>query len=281
MLKFMLTLSALLGALFSAPLFALTNSTPALDADWTPVVQIRTEAPDSSGESIPGYCNATFIAKNIVVTAAHCVKLAYISKDNLINVQVGYYKHITRPDGQVVRVGYVPKSKFDRHVNIELPKSLTDKIASRGEKAQIGPEEDFAILWWNEATPEISDMNFATPVTLAEHTQITKNIKAYPLKVVSINLFSEMSTDTKRMADLNNFKWNNGYVHSKSTSRVEEGDSGAPLFVTINGAKKIFGVVKGKASTVFDNWDVYPAIHSHLCVLNKKMPTDMKIKTCL
>ncbi len=277
MLKFTLALCLL----FSTPLFALTNSTPALDAEWTPVVQIKSEAPDSTGESIPGYCNATFIAKNVLVTAAHCVKLAYISKENLINVQVGYYKHITRPDGQIVRVGYVTKNKFDRHVNIELPKSLADKIASRGEKVQIGPDEDFAILWWNEATPEISDMNFATPVSLAEHNQIIKNIKAYPLKAVSVNLLSVMSTDTKRMSDLSTYKWNNGYIHSKSTSRVEEGDSGAPLFVTINGAKKIFGVVKGKASTVFDNWDVYPAIHSHLCVLNKKMPTDMKIKVCL
>lgn len=277
MLKFTLALCAL----FCTPLFALTNSTPALDAEWAPVVQIKSEAPDSSGESIPGYCNATFVARNIMVTAAHCVKLAYISKENSINFQIGYYKYITRPDGQTVRVGYVPKHKFDRDVNIELPKSLADKIASRGEKAQIGPDEDFAILWWNEATPEINDMNFATPVTLAEHNQVIKNIKAYPLKVVSINLFSEMSTDTKRMADLNTFKWNNGYIHSKSSSRVEEGDSGAPVFVTINGVKKIFGVVKGKASTVFDNWDVYPAIHSHLCVINKRMPTDMKIKTCL
>lgn len=277
MLKFALGLSLIL----STPLYALTNSTPALENDWASVVQIKSEAPDSTGESVPGYCNATFIAKNILLTAAHCVKLAYISKDNLLNIQTGYYKFIKRPDGQVVRIGYVPKSNFNRHINIELPKSLSDKIASRGEKAQIGPDEDFAILWWNEATPEIDEMSFTTPVTSAEHAVIIKNIKAYPLKTVSINLFSEMSTDTKRMADLNNYKWNNGYVYSKSTSRVEEGDSGAPLFVNINGKMKIFGVVKGKASTVFDNWDVYPAIHSHLCVINKKMPTDMKIGSCL
>ena len=277
----MLKLTLALGLLISNPLFALTNSTPALEPQWTSVVQIKTEAPDSSGESVPGYCNATFVARNILLTAAHCVKLAYISKENLLNIQVGYYKYITRPTGQVVRVGYVPKSNFDRHVNIEFPKSLADKIASRGEKAQIGPDEDFAILWWNEPTPEINDMNFTTPVSLAEHNQIIKNIKGHSFKVVSINLFSEMSTDTKRISDLNTFKWNNGYVHSKSQSRVEEGDSGAPLFVTINGMVKIFGVVKGKATTVFDNWDVYPAIHSHLCVLNKKMPTDMKLKECL
>lgn len=276
----MLKFALIAGIVLSSPLYALTNSTMAESPEWTPVVQIKSEAPDSSGESVPGYCNATFVARNILVTAAHCVKLAYISKDNKLNIQTGYYKYVKRPDGQMARIGYVPKNNFDRHINIELPKSLSDKIASRGEKAQIGPDEDFAILWWNETTPEIDDMKFAPVVTLAEHQSIIKNIKSYPLKTVSINLFSEMSNDTKRMADLNNYKWNNGYVYSKSTARVEEGDSGAPLFVNINGAMKIFGVVKGKATTIFDNWDVYPSVHSHLCVINKKMPTDMKIEAC-
>lgn len=278
MLKFTLSLCLLLG---TSSLFALTNSTFADSPLWSPVVQIKSEAPDSTGDSIPGYCNATFIAKNILVTAAHCVKLAYISKDNKLNIQTGYYKYVKRPDGQVVRIGYVPKNNFDRYINIELPKSLADKIASRGEKAQIGPDEDFAVLWWNEATPEIDELNFATPVTLAEHNQIIKNIKAYPLKAVSINLFSEMSNDTKRMADLNNYKWSGGYVYSKSSARVEEGDSGAPLFVNINGKMKVFAVVKGKATTIFDNWDVYSALNNHLCTIAKKMPTDMKIESCL
>lgn len=261
--------------------FALTNSVLAESSDWSYVVQIKSEAPDSTGESIPGFCNATFIAKNILVTAAHCVKLAYISKDKLINIQTGYYKYVTRPDGQVVRIGYVKKEQFDKHVNIEFPQSLADKIARRGEKAQISPDEDFAMLWWNDATPEIKDMTFAEITSPAEHSIIIKNLKAYPLKAVSINFFSEMSLDTKRMADLNNFKWNNGYVYSKSQSRVEEGDSGAPLFVKINNKLKIFGVVKGLAKTIFDNWDVYPAINNHICDLNKKMPLDMNLKSCL
>lgn len=278
MLKMLVTVFVL-GTLPSA--YPLTNSKMDESPEWTSVVQIKSEAPDSTGESIPGYCNATFVGRNIMVTAAHCVKLAYISKDNLINIQTGYYKYITRPDGQIVRIGYVKKDQFDKHVTIELPKSLADKIASRGEKAQIGPDEDFALLWWNEETPEIKDMSFAQTVTPAEHLAISKNIKAYPLKAVSVNLLAEMSLDTKRSADLNNYKWNNGYVYSKSLARVQEGDSGAPLFVKINNQMKIFGVVKGLASTVFDNWDVYPAINNHICDLNKKMPTDKKIKSCL
>ncbi len=278
MLK-LLTVALLLSSVTS--LQALTNSKTDETPEWSAVVQIKSDAPDSTGESISGYCNATFIGQNILVTAAHCVKLAYISKDNLLNIQTGYYKYITRPDGQIVKIGYVKKDQFDKHVNIELPKSLADKIASRGEKTQIGPDEDLALLWWNEATPELKDMNFIQTVSPAEHLVISKNIKSYPLKAVSINFISEMSLDTKRSADLNNYKWNNGYVYSKSTSRVEEGDSGAPLFVKINNTMKIFGVVKGKASTVFDNWDVYPSINNHICDLNKRMPSDKKLKSCL
>lgn len=276
----MKSLMALMLLITTGAAHALTNSTYADAPEWSPVIQIKSEAPDSTGDTTPAYCNATFIARNILVTAAHCVKLAYISKNNLLDMQTGFYKYITKADGTTVRIGYVKKDQFNKHVNIELPKTLADKIASRGEKATIGPDEDFALLWWNEETPEISSMKFAEAVTPSEHAVITKNLKDHALKVVSINFFSEMSTDSKRMADLNNYKWNNGHVYSKSTSRVEEGDSGSPLFVKINNKYKVFAVVKGKASTVFANWDVYPSVQNHLCELNKRMPTDMKLKEC-
>lgn len=279
MLKFTTLMIAL--SLWSAEGLALTNSIRDESIEWTSVVQIKSEAPDSTGETMPGYCNATFVGKNILVTAAHCVKLAYISKETKLSIETGYYKYVTRPDGQVVRIGYVPKAKFDKHINIEIPKSLADKIARRGEKAQIGPDEDFAILWWEESTPEIDDMTVSNLVTNQEHAEITKNIKNYPLKVVSINMFSVSTLDYKRSGDLNVVKWNNGYIHSKSQSRVEEGDSGAPVFVKINNKLKIFAVVKGRASTVFDNWDVYPSVNPHLCTLNKKMPSTMILSSCL
>lgn len=259
---------------------ALTNSVIAENDTWSSVVQIRNDAPDANGESIPGFCNATFIGKNIMVTAAHCVLLSYISKVNSIDIETGYYKYVTRPDGQRVRIGYVPKNKFTKHANIELPQSLVDKVNRSKYKTQIGPGEDFAVIWWDEETPEITDLNFATPVTTNEHSQIIRSLSSNPLKVVSINLFAEPSLNTKRMADLNTIKWNGNYVHSQSTSRVEEGDSGAPVFVTLNGQSKLFAVVKGRATTVFSNWDVYPSVTPHLCDINKKMPTHMKLSVC-
>lgn len=273
--------ACILSILLSTNALALTNSTFADSPEWAPVTLIKSEAPDSSGESIPAYCNGTFIGKTMMVTAAHCVKFAYASRDNLLNIQTGYYKYITRPTGEVVRIGYVAKAKFNKHVNIELPQSLKDKIAKKGDKAQIGPDEDFALLWWDETTPETDDLVVSEIVTPMEHAQITKNLKAHQVRVVSINFFSEMSMDTLRMGDLDNFKWSNGYIHSTSNVRVQEGDSGAPVYVTINNKRKIFGVVKGRASTVFSNWDVYPAINPHICAINKRMPSKWIIKSCL
>lgn len=278
MLKTILALFFLF--LTTSPIYALTNSVIADSDQWSPVVQISNDAPDANGESIPSYCNGTLIAKTVILTAAHCVKFAYLSRHTNIEIETGHYKYVTKPDGQVVRIGYVAKNKFEKNVNIELPQTLVDKFSRRGEKAQIGPDEDFAILWWNEPTPETDGINFAQITTPQEHSVINKNIKQYPLIAVSINLFAEMSLNTKRMITLDNYKWNNNYVYSKSNSRVEEGDSGAPLFVKYQNKYKLFSVVKGKASTIFDNWDVYSSINPHLCALNRHMPTDLKISGC-
>ena len=260
--------------------FALTNSNVAESPEWASVMQIKSEAPDSKGDTTPGYCNATLINKNVLITAAHCLKLAYISGMKKIDIQIGYYKYITRKtDGKVVRVGYLAKYNLTKNVNIELPRSLMDKISRRGEKAMIDPNEDVAVVWWNEETPEMAEVQIADIVTPAEHNLIIKNISQTTLLVVTVNPFSEMSTDTKRMAILNSFKWK-GYVYSKSQSRVEEGDSGAPLFANVNGKNKIFAVVKGKASTVFENWDAYAGITPHLCQIASTLPTFIKILAC-
>lgn len=265
---------------FASNSFALTNSTPALSPDWTHVMQIRSDAPDSTGDTAPGFCNATLIHKNVLITAAHCVKLAYISGMKKIDIEVGQYKYITRKtDGQVVRIGYAPKFKVTKNVQVELPRTLTDKIARRGEKAVISPSEDVALIWWNEETPEFADITLADVAGPAEHMNIIKDIAQTNLIAVTVNPFSEMSLDTKRMSTLNAVKWK-GYVYSKSTGRVEEGDSGAPLFAMINNKLKIFAVVKGKASTIFDNWDAYSAVNPHLCQISSGLPTFIKISAC-
>lgn len=260
--------------------YALTNSTPALSPDWGNIVQIRNDAPDSTGETAPGFCNATLIHKNVLITAAHCVFLAYASGVKEFEIQVGEYKYVTRKtDGKVVRVGYGQKYKLTKNMNIEIPRSLIDKIARSGAKVKIAPTEDVALLWWNEETPEFANITLADIVTPAEHASLINNMSKTNLSAVTINIFSESSLDTRRMATLNDYKWK-GYVYSKSQSRVEPGDSGAPLFATINGKNKIFAVVKGKATTIFDNWDAYASVNPHLCQMAKSLPTFIKIPAC-
>lgn len=152
-------------------------------------------------------------------------------------------------------------------------------MAQSGEKAVISTTEDVALIWWNKETPEFSDIIPADIISPSEHLALIKNLTQTTLIATTINLFSEMSLDTKRLSSLNNFKWN-GYVYSKSLSRVEEGDSGAPLFALINGKQKVFAVVKGKASTIFDNWDAYSAVNPHLCLMANALPTFIKISAC-
>lgn len=260
--------------------YSLTNSAVAEPLRWAQVIQIKSEAPDASGDTAPGYCNATLIHRNLLITAAHCIKLAVVSGQKKIDMEVGFYKYITRKtDGKVVRVGYLVRNYLSKIMHIEVPRSLADKLARSGGKATISPGEDFAMLWWNEETPELADIELAEVVTPAEHNSITSNISQYIFSPVTINPFSEMSLDTKRMSTLNMVKWK-GYVYSKSTSRVEEGDSGAPLFTTINNKLKVMAVVKGRASTLFDNWDAYSPVTPHLCQIAATLPTFIKLDAC-
>jgi hypothetical protein len=260
--------------------YALTNSTPALSTQWMNVLQIASSAPDSKGEKIAGYCNATLIHKNVLITAAHCVKLAYLSGMKTIEIEVGHYKSVTRKfDGQTVRIGYVPKFKLTKIVNIELPNSLIDKLQIRGEKESISPKEDVALLWWNGESLELNNVPVAEIIGPNEHAAILKNFSQASFTSVTINKIANMSLDTKRISLLNDFSWRN-YINSRSYSRVEEGDSGAPLFVTVAGKYKVFAVVKGRGSTIFSNWDAFTAINPHVCQLAKNLPTSIQIPAC-
>ncbi len=89
---------------------------------------------------------------------------------------------------------------------------------------------------------------------------------SYAPKIVTINFWVESSSDTKRSASLDNLKYSAaGFFTSVATSRVEEGDSGAPLLVSINGEWKLAGVVKGRGQSIFGNWDAMTAADSKLC----------------
>lgn len=261
---------------------AITNSKSEERAFFDNVIFIRSDAPDANGDTAPAFCNATLIAKNIAITAAHCVSLAYVSRQHNIEFQKGAYKYKIMPDGTKRKIGYVPNFQKVINVEIEFSSTLKDKFDRSEYKAKIGPSEDFAVIWWKENIEEFNQIEFAELVSPSEEKLLKSNLKNYELMPVTINPFSEMSLDTKRSSLLNNFKWTiSNYVESKSNSRVEEGDSGSPLFINLNQKLKVLAVVKGKATTVFDNWDAYSPVAVIACEIDKKLPSEFRIKSCL
>jgi hypothetical protein len=275
-------LAVLITTFLSFNTFALTNGTAAIDPQFDSVIQITSDAPDSKGDTTTAYCNATLINSHAAVTAAHCMLLAQVSGMKKITLKLGQYKYVTRKtDGKIVRVGYWNNVNVDQVVNIEFPRTVLDKISRNGEKARIEPQEDFALIWWNQELPELANKPIADVLTRNEFSQVTSVMTKYPIQVVTINYMSDTSTsDSRRIANLNNISWK-GYIYSQSTSRVEEGDSGAPVFATVNNKPKILAVVKGLASTIFSNWDMYGPVTNNLCELVKTLPTFIVIPACL
>lgn len=262
--------------------YALTNSIAEERTFFENVIFIRSDAPDANGDTAPGFCNATLLSSNIAITAAHCVHLAYVSKNHNIEIQKGFYKYKVQPDGTKRKIGYVPNFQKIINVEIEFSSNLKDKFDRQAYKAKIGPAEDVAIIWWKDHFDELQNKEYAEIISPNEEKLIKSNIKNYPLMPVTINPFSEMSLDTKRSSQLNNYKWTmSNYIESRSSSRVEEGDSGSPLFINYNNSYKIIAVVKGKATTVFDNWDAYSPVTNIACEIDKKLPSEFRIKNCL
>jgi hypothetical protein len=267
---------------FNFNLFALTHSLPEENTFFNSVIFTKSDAPDSKGDTTPAYCNATLLAENIALTAAHCIQLAYVSGDRKIQIEKGAYKYFKTKEGEIRKIGYVPNATISIQSEIEISPSLKDKFDRLGFKAKISPSEDVALIWWHENSEVLKQDAYPTIATLDEFKQITKNINNYKFLLTTINPFSEISLDTKRSAILDNLKWTfTNYVESRSSSRVEEGDSGSPLFVSINNQNKIFAVVKGKASTVLSNWDAFSSVSQIVCEIEKKLPDDLKINSCL
>ena len=70
--------------------------------------------------------------------------------------------------------------------------------------------------------------------------------------------------DLKQMALLNKFLQGRINIESTSTSRVSEGDSGAPVFAVINGKTYLIGVVKGTVQTFGSVRDIFVTLQGRL-----------------
>lgn len=270
---------------FSNFSYALTNAQPALSDDLQSVVFLRTEARDpSDGSETPAYCNATLVHPLILVTAAHCVRDAYVVKSFTAEVTVGKYKYVTKSDGTLVRIGYTTLIKEVKAAKFYFTQNLTTKINNQGLKVQIGPQDDLAVIVLGSAMNLPETVKMVPVISQQELQGLAPIATQYIPTVVSINPFADLNTmDTKRSATLNVFKWNSaGYFESTSAARVEEGDSGSPVQVRVGNVWKLVAVVKGQGSTFMGTFDVFSAINNKICDIGNQIGNaELKSKLCL
>lgn len=263
---------ALLLIFISSIASALTNSQREEHSLFQSVVFIKAMDVDPQGEESTAYCNATLLSPDLLITAAHCVKGNVAIAKFQVVIEVGNYKYAPNKDGGVRRVGYVPYLSQTSSYRAYFLPSLAQKIARQGVRTAVGPAEDLAVLELAQPLSLAVDFPFVKLISQANMQGLVDRVLQYRPTVVSINPFEEMSMDTKRSAQLNALSktWS-GYWESKSTARVQPGDSGAPLFVNIGGDWVLAGITKGRGETVFSNWDVYGILDKKICEIAKQI----------
>lgn len=259
---FVLFLAVLLGSQAS---LALSPSVAELSENLGSVVQIRNYAPDHTGNDAPAFCVGTLLSSKTLITAAHCVKDLYFHPDMPMQIDLGHYRYVNRPDGVRVRVGYATSKSIQTRVTIRFLPELMRKLAARGKRTKLTPNDDVAVVHLQQALPLAEDFIYASVLPTNLHTAFIKAPLNYAIKVTTINFIEESSTDFKRSASLNNLKTTGQHLVSRSISRVAPGDSGAPLFIMKNNQAYLAAVVKGRGETVFSNWDVYTLVHKLVC----------------
>lgn len=267
----MKSLSLLVGFLIAVPAWALTHSTPEEGMRFQASVQLRVDAPDSHGDLLPGFCNGALLSPTVLVTAAHCVRDNIIANEREAEVTVGSYRYSTRPNGEVVRIGYAHEFILRGTADFYVTPELRERLRRQGYSTQIGPNEDFAVVVLEEALPVKPDFTFAQLASASELSRVTASLRSYEPTVVTINPFEEMSLDTKRSAILDVLNWNGSHFEGKPSSRVQEGDSGSPLFAKVDGQWRLIGVVKGEAHNFFSSWDVYSSVKA-ACAIARQLP---------
>lgn len=242
----------LLGYLFSCQLWALTLSHIASDPEWDSITWISTEA-RIENDPTAAYCNATWIANNLLVTAAHCISHAFVLGNKDIILELGsYQKHGFRGFAFIQRIE--TKAQF-----IFLP-SLNHRLKQHGLKTRIHPIEDIAIIKLEQSI-NFPHLKVAKLLPEKYFKSIKNNPAHYWPTLVTINLFETIThTNSRQLAKLDQLSWTH-YFKSTSTSRIAEGDSGAPLFFRVGSEWFIGAVVKGKGENYFNNWDAFTAIN--------------------
>lgn len=266
-MRWMLILA--LPAFLVTPAFALKGAEPALSDFYKANVFIVSEDVEGGGSLEPAsaYCNATLLAPQWMVTAAHCVQGLFVLKKNSLNVQIGEYKYRQNKEGKVVRIGYVQAAvSLNPQVEVFFLPVVRDSLLRNQFRGSVGVETDIALVHFTEPLPLPADFPYAPVATAAEVQSVLQKPEGRSL-VASINPFEEMSMDTKRFGYPRSLSKSSmgQYLTATSGVRVDPGDSGAPLFIHNGQSWKLGGVVKGMAKNIFSEWDVYPLAGQNLC----------------
>ena len=241
--------------LISTNTYALSNSVAAEEAGWKSVVFIKIPYPANDDDGGVGMCNATLLDSQTMLTAAHCfIKSSFLQGEKL-DIEVGEYTYIVK-NGVRKKIGYKATIKHASSGTLKILNGVNLNSTS-----VISPELDIAIVMLDAPLSLPADFIFA-PLWNKPLPQLTA---ANKLTVVSVNVIETIAhLDSKQKATLNEYKQTSNNVYSTSLSRVAPGDSGAPLFASIEGKTYLIGVVKGTVKQFFMERDIYVTLQGRL-----------------
>ncbi|MEQ1723353.1 MAG: trypsin-like serine protease, partial [Pseudobdellovibrio sp.] len=204
---------------------------------------------------VTGYCNGTLIDAYTLISAAHCFQRSEIGAGKKMRIEIGEYRYIVK-DGVKIKIGYRAMIKHDSSVKVRVLPGV-----NLNGTATIPPELDIAVVKLDQPVAVPAEFVYA-PIW---NTALPGLNAASKLSIVSINIMETIShNDTKQMAVLNKFTQGRINIESTSTSRVAQGDSGAPLFAMINGKTYLIGVVKGTVSTFGSTRDIFVTLQGRI-----------------
>lgn len=271
--------------LFGLQAQALTNAHPAESEAYSAVVFIRTDAVEKDGSDAPSFCNATFLSNRLLITAAHCLVQAIALKKTEVTVDLGEYLYSKKTGA---RIGYATREKVaDKKAIFKVLPSVEERLKRKGVNTDLGLTDDLALIYLS--SPITFGLPIFTTVKKANRSQASTflaRMKESLPEIVTVNPITEVSTlDSRRSALLNNLtasgRGADVKLESKSTARVEPGDSGAPLFMRDQNRLHLIGITKGRGETFFSNWDVYTWIGDKACEIGAGLPLTNDEKSTL